>query len=139
MKGKLNKISEALYKQAVRYSRTSYMFDINLTGMCAIASAWALEILKKEKIKAEAVIVINKNSGEGHVFILVNKTHILDITYNQFNPKHKSWIFLPIEKRQEIHPDKDIWFWSLKGKKISDLEEFKKHLRKTKWAVEQIP
>jgi hypothetical protein len=139
MKEKLNKISEALYKRAVQYSRKTYLFDINLTGMCAIASAWALEILKKEKIKAEAVVVINKNSGEGHVFILINKTHILDITYTQFNPKHKSWILFPVNKRKENHPDKDVWFWSLKGKKTSDVEKFKKHLRKIKWAVEQIP
>lgn len=133
----IQEVAELLYKKAVKYGKLWDFYE--LTGMCGITSGWVLDALNDLKIKSYALYNNNKNNNdEGHIFVVVNDEYILDITYRQFNNKHKSFLFAKKKDAVKIHPDKDTWFWNLKGKKITNKKELIKKQIKDSWPEEQI-
>ena len=105
----------------------------DLSCACAIASARLLGELLKAGIQGARI-----HQNEEHAFLIVDKTHILDVTATQFGVK-KPVVFLTMEEAKEVNIRMG-WntIWSFDGKGFSDPVAFRKYQMKPgSWPREQ--
>lgn len=131
-KNQIKAIAQRVFERAKKYGRSNH-FEF-MAGACGVASAWALEELHRLKINAQAIRV--KSTECSHVFILINKEYILDITYQQFNAYCKTYVFIHKSERWEY--DCNSWFWNLRCKKVRTKSALVRLQVKEKWPQNQI-
>lgn len=101
-------------------------FDIDLLGMCAIASARLFDRLVK--LGYTPIIAISESGNSGaHVFVVVDD-HIIDVTASQFGMREVEIIHTKMAHQ---------WFWQIYYE-CDSVIALAKHQQRLNWVSHQI-
>lgn len=124
----LTHIAEKVRNDAEHYALDNEM-DSDLCGMCAIASVWLFQDLKKNGFKPILCISRNKNNTCGHVFVRVDGYDV-DVTATQFD-------FQEVEIHHTVKRPK-LWYWK-PYRKFKSTKGLVNYLQFSRWSSDQMP
>lgn len=135
----LTQIAEGVRKEAENYAEEEG-YDSDLCGLCAIASVWLFQDLKKNGFKPIICVSREKDTwGCWHVYLEVDG-YVVDITATQFNisdgveihhVNHSGEILLRAGRS-------NFWYWR-PYKQFKTIEGLVAFMKRAGWMESEIP
>jgi hypothetical protein len=102
----------------------------NMSGWCAIASAYLFRLLKQDGIDAE-IRVRSTDGPEAHVFLCVDD-YVVDVTADQFRELRNQPIVVIPERLAEAY------YFYQSNFVFNSVEDLIRHQKKTRWVSSQV-